>query len=281
MGLTLALQSRNTIEVNIGLRNTKSLVDTGSQITLISHFFLKSTEFKDHKLSKPDYDVIKGVSNNTLPILGKILLPFEINHKIFWNPVHVVKGLNQTVIIGVDFMERHNVSLHYKSKTIQIADSNNSIPIEIKSHFARNAQKIVVPPKHEMIIPVKISKLPKNQKVYLEPCENLITKQLLAAKTIACVQNRRSMFKVCNPTVDEIVLGNNTIVATIECVHDDDIIPFKSPQSTSVNVTGVRSNQKNKQKSPLTFDLTNSELNDTQKSDLQIFFKELQGCFCK
>lgn len=275
----MALQSRNTIEVNIGLRNTKSLVDTGSQITLISHFFLKSTEFKDHKLSKPDYDVIKGVSNNTLPILGKILLPFEINHKIFWNPVHVVKGLNQTVIIGVDFMERHNVSLHYKSKTIQIADSNNSIPIEIKSHFARTAQKIVVPPKHEMIIPVKISKLPKNQKVYLEPCENLITKQLLAAKTIACVQNRRSMFKVCNPTVDEIVLGNNTIVATIECVHDDDIIPFKSPQSTSVNVTGVRSNQKNKQKSPLTFDLTNSELNDTQKSDLQFFLKSYRDVF--
>lgn len=143
------------------------MVDTGSQITLISHSFFKSTEFNDHTLLKPDYDFIKGVSKNTLPILAKIILPFEIDNKIFWILVHVVKGLNQTVIIGVGFMVMHNVPLHLKSKTIKIDDSINYIPIEIKSHFSKTAQKIVVPPKHGMIIPVKILNY-NSIKLYIE-----------------------------------------------------------------------------------------------------------------
>lgn len=36
LGVALALQSRNTIDVRIGLRKTKALVDTGSQRTLVS-----------------------------------------------------------------------------------------------------------------------------------------------------------------------------------------------------------------------------------------------------
>lgn len=51
-------------------------------------------EFKDYKFLKLDYDVIKGVSNNIFLILGKIFFFFEINYKIFWNLVYVVKGLN-------------------------------------------------------------------------------------------------------------------------------------------------------------------------------------------
>lgn len=70
LGVALALQSRNTIDVRIGLRKTKALVDTGSQITLVSQlfFFSKILSMQNSKLSRTDY-VIKGVSNNTLPIL--------------------------------------------------------------------------------------------------------------------------------------------------------------------------------------------------------------------
>lgn len=71
LGVALALQSRNTIDVWIGLRKTKALVDTGSQITLVSQlfFFSKILSMQNSKLSRTDY-VIKGASNNTLPILA-------------------------------------------------------------------------------------------------------------------------------------------------------------------------------------------------------------------
>ena len=138
----------------------------------MSESFFSSSEFKNKNLDQPDYDVIKGVSNNTLPIMGKISLPIEIDHKIFWKPVHIVKGLNQSVITGIDFMERHNVSLNLRSKTIQIAESNISIPLETKMHFARSANKTVIPPKHEIILPIRISRLKHNQTVCLDPVEN-------------------------------------------------------------------------------------------------------------
>ena len=77
----------------------------------MSQSFFDSSEFKNKQLVKPDYDVIKGVSITTLPIRGKISLPIEIDHRIFWNLVYIVRGLNQSVIIGIDSMERHNISL--------------------------------------------------------------------------------------------------------------------------------------------------------------------------
>ena len=87
------------------------MVDEGSQLTLMSQSFFDSSEFKNKQLVKPDYDVIKGVSITTLPIRGKISLPIEIDHRIFWNLVYIVRGFNQSVIIGIDSMERHNISL--------------------------------------------------------------------------------------------------------------------------------------------------------------------------
>lgn len=231
----MALQSRNTIVVQIGIRKTKALVDTGSQITLVSQSFFQKSEYANSKLSRPDYDVIKGVSNNTLPILGKLSLPIKMNHKIRWTSVHVVRGLNQSLIIGMDFMEKHNVSIHLGSKTIQIAEANNSLPIVDKHHFARTAQKITIPANHEMLVPVNISRLKCKQTVYLEPTENLNHMNFLAAKTITCIQNQRGVLKICNPTEEEIMLNNNAIVASVECVNTHEIIPFYSPECVQTN----------------------------------------------
>lgn len=50
LGVALALQSRNTIDVRIGLRKIKALVDTGSQITLVSQlFFFQKSEYAKFK----------------------------------------------------------------------------------------------------------------------------------------------------------------------------------------------------------------------------------------
>lgn len=275
----MALQSRNTIDVQIGIRKTKALVDTGSQITLVSQSFFQKSEYANSKLSRPDYDVIKGVSNNTLPILGKLSLPIEMNHKILWTSVHVVRGLNQSLIIGMDFMEKHNVSIHLGSKTIQIAEANNSLPIVDKHHFARTAQKITIPANHEMLVPVKISRLKCKQTVYLEPTENINHMNLLAAKTITRIQNQRGVLKICNPTEEEIILNNNAIVASVECVNTHDIIPFYSPECVQTNAIETQLNSKSQQKTPITFDLKNSELNDTQKSELQNFLRDYRDIF--
>lgn len=52
---------------------------------------------------------------------------------------------------------------------------------------------------------------------------------LLAAKTITRIQNQRGVLKICNPTGEEIMLNNNAIVASVECVDTHEIILFYSP----------------------------------------------------
>lgn len=158
LGLTTSLQTTNTIEIHIGIRKTKALVDTGSQITLASHTSFQKSEFSTLKLHTPDYDIIRGVSGNHLHVLGQIILQVQIGHKTFQTPVHVVKGLTHSVILGLDFLERHSVSLNVGNRTIKIAEADLSIPYESKKHFARTSSKIIIPVKHESIVPIKISR---------------------------------------------------------------------------------------------------------------------------
>ena len=280
LGLTTTLQPRNTLSVHIGMKRTKALLDTGAQISLASHAFFQNSEFSNTELLAPDYDVVRGVSGNHLPILGKIQLPIDIENKIFWSSIHIVKGLNQAVILGLDFMEKHNVSLNLGTKTIKIAESNVTSPVETKLHFARTSQRVVIPPKHETLLPVRISRLKRQQVVLLEPWGSLEDNSLVGAKTLSMVQNQTGVMKVCNPTDNEIVIGNNTIVATIEVVEIADIRSFDIPRETQNNSTrSFKTTKKKKIKTPLHFDLSESDLNENQKENLQTFLNDHRDVF--
>ena len=280
LGLTTTLQPRNTVDVHIGLKKTKALIDTGAQISLLSLGFFQKSELSKEPLLSPDYDVVRGVSGNHLPIVGKIKVPIDIENKIFWTHVHIVKGLNQAVILGLDFMEQHNVSLHLGQKTIKIAESNVTFPIQEKFHFARTAQKVVIPPNKETIIPVKISRLKRQQVVLLEPWESLENRSLLGAKTISSVKNQRGIMKICNPSDKEIVIENNTIVATVDVIDPSQIHPFKGPRESQTNATrSYKSPQINKTRSPINFDLSQSDLNDQQKQKLRDFLDDHRDIF--
>ena len=235
LGLTTTLQPRNTINVHVGLRKTRALLDTGAQISLVSFNFFQNSEFSKNQLLVPDYDVVRGVSGKHLPIVGKIQLPIDIENKVFWTSVHIVKGLNQSLILGLDFMEKQNVCLNLESKTIKITDANITTPVETKPHFARTTQKVTIPSKHEMLIPVRISRLKRQQVVLLEPWGSLEDKSLLGAKTLSSVLNQKGVMKICNPTDNEITVETNTIIATVEVIDYPCIQSFENPRESHIN----------------------------------------------
>ena len=278
LGLTTTLQPRNTINVHVGLRKTKALLDTGAQISLVSFNFFQNSEFSKNQLLVPDYDVVRGVSGKHLPIVGKIQLPIDIENKVFWTSVHIVKGLNQSLILGLDFMEKQNVCLNLGSKTIKITDANITTPLETKQHFARTAQKVTIPSKHEMLIPVRISRLKRQQVVLLEPWGSLEDKSLLGAKTLSSVLNQRGVMKICNPTDNEITVGTNTIIATVEVIDSPCIQSFE--KKSHINAyRPKKSNKSKKTKTPIDFDLTQSDLTKPQKEKLHNFLNDHRDIF--
>ena len=280
LGLTTPLETKNTITIHVGLKKTNALVDTGSQLTLASNTFFQKSEFKSQTLAAPDYDLIKGVGGNLLQIIGKISLPIQINHKTFNTYVHIVKGLSQSVIIGLDFLEKHNAQINLGSRTIDISEVNITVPYETKTHFARTAEKVTIPPKHEVIVPVKISRLKHQQTVLLEPADTLADKSLLGAKSLSKIYQQKAAMKLCNPTDDEIVVGNNTIVATVDVIDATEIQPFKCPRESQTNATRpFKSRKVNKPKNPIDFDLSQSDLDERQKQTLTSFLNDHRDVF--
>lgn len=271
MGLSTPLQTKNTISIHVGLTRTNALVDTGSQLTLASETFLQNSQFKNMQLERPDYDVIKGVGGKYLQILGKTHLPIQIDHKTVNTKIHIVKGLHQSVIIGLDFLEKHHAKIDLASKTIEISECNATVTFQTRSHFARTMGKTVIPPKHEAIIPVKISRLNHNQTILLEPCESLINKSILGAKTISKINKQKASMKICNPTDKEITLPNQSIVGTVEIISDSELIPFsKQTESSTYSVKSqhLKTNKK-KQYLPVSFDLSDADLTSSQKTVLK------------
>ena len=177
-------------------------------------------------------------------------------------------------------MEKQNVCLNLGSKTIKITDANITTPVETKPHFARTAQKVTIPSKHEMLIPVRISRLKRQQVVLLEPWGSLEDKSLLGAKTLSSVLHQRGVMKICNPTDNEITVGTNTIIATVEVIDSPCIQSFENPRESHIIAYRPKnSNKSKKTKTPIDFDLTQSDLTKPQKEKLHKFLNDHRDIF--
>ena len=163
--------------VQIGQNSTRALIDTGSQLTLASESFFKSTKIRGTQ-EKPDFLFIRDVGGSRIPIRGKINVPIEIQGNTLMTSVHIVRNLQYNVILGLDFMEKHNVKIDVGSQLLLISESNATIPVMRDQAFARTVGKTVVPPMHETLVPVRISKYETNETVLLEPVEHLQSREL-------------------------------------------------------------------------------------------------------
>ncbi|CAG2257357.1 unnamed protein product [Mytilus edulis] len=124
----------------------------------------------------------------------------------------------------------------------------------------------------------KISKCVENQVILLEPVKQLENANLMAAKCLVKVKRGRAMFKLCNPTDTEIFVRYNTILATISDIDTSCIIPLEQNEVSVNNVETCREKAKF-EKTPIDFDLSNSELNSEQKRQLQEFLKTQRDVF--
>ena len=106
----------------------------------------------------------------------------------------------------------------------------------------------------------------------------MVNNNLLVAKTICQVNHNKGVVKICNPTDTQITLANNAIVASVECIDSDNILPFKSPNEATAY--GVQSHiLKGAMKKPLDFDLSSSDLTKAEKESLKSFLNNYMDVF--
>ena len=183
-------------QVKIGGRYTSALVDSGAAVTIMSKIFYEKAAFDDKTLDPPDFPDVTGASGKKLLVFGKKEVEIVINGYKYDYDVHVVDGLHQGLILGVDFLCCNNIELKFSEQNyMQIPEGKerNICLIKTSAGLTRTVDTVVIPKRGEInIIIVSISRRKTGDEVLLEPQQNWAKMHIHAAKCLVKVQNGRS-----------------------------------------------------------------------------------------
>ena len=284
---------KNTVDVSINQKRTNALVDTGASITVISAVFLNKTSYANAILLKPEYHFVNGVGGS-LNVLGKLDLPITFKGATFNFPVHVVEKLPHSLIIGLDFMKEHKVTINLANNTMSFQnDAANVFMLKSNSGIARIAKSTFLPPHSETVLCVRVSNRNSGDTVVLEPLDSeLHNLHVLGSKCLVKVNNGHSCLKVLNPTSQKIRLCKGKIVATVSNFDHDtcSVYNLESPSSTnnsaSINMVKTQNNaqmtantQTEVNTHDIHFDLSKSDLTVQQRTILQQFLSQHRDIF--
>ncbi|XP_069110091.1 uncharacterized protein [Argopecten irradians] len=132
------------------------------------------------------------------------------------------------VILGMDFLGK------YKG-TVNVGDNKMSIfvgsaVVECKTHsmfsvgVARVCTSVTVQPQQQVLIPVKLSRIPDGSVALLEPDPNLYeSHKLVGGKTLVSSQDGKSVCMLLNPNNIPIQLTAGTIVGKLLPIDEDSV----------------------------------------------------------
>lgn len=142
----------NCIHININGKNIRCLIDSGASISCCSINLLRSLNINTKQIQQSRIQNAVGVGGEHHSILGLISLPLCIGKLSFIHPFHVFSKLQQTMILGMDFLEKHKVDIHLSSNCIFIPDSENEAVVhslEMNCGLARSLSRIKIKPMHQ------------------------------------------------------------------------------------------------------------------------------------
>ena len=117
--------------LTFGNLKTFGLIDSGADISLIDkHTFDKISKHLILVTKKPTVQ-LRGVTGHSLQVNCKLTVKVKIGKMTLVHDFHVVKNLGKSVILGVDFMTRHQARLDFGKRTLTIG--NQVIVLKDKS----------------------------------------------------------------------------------------------------------------------------------------------------
>lgn len=169
---------------------------------------------------------INGVGGH-LKVLGKLKLPLSFKGVTFIFFVHVVDRLPHSLIIGLYFLQKHQVTLNLADNTMSFYnDSGNVCLMKTNGGLVRVAKTTTLPLLSENILSVKVSKRYSGDEVLLVPLLDMQTLNLLGAKCLVKDKNGQSVLKVLNPRTQEIRLPKGKILTKVADFDHDAVLNF-------------------------------------------------------
>ena len=140
--------------IQMGKMKFRTLCDTGAQVSLISEKTLQ--KFHPQPKVRKTTISLHSVSGDSLNVRGTVQLDFTIGGKKFSHTFVVVKGLDRSFILGIDFFTAHQVRIYFDLRQVRVGKVY--VPLEQDIHIAslvRSCSTIVLKPKTAVQLWVK------------------------------------------------------------------------------------------------------------------------------
>ncbi|KAI8511935.1 hypothetical protein Bbelb_110350 [Branchiostoma belcheri] len=245
---------------------TRILIDTGSAISLISETLRDTIPSLRQSQLKPSFTTAKSVTGEPLDVLGVLDIHIRIGNYDTCHPVHIVRGADQTALLGWDFCVSNCVILNASRGTLTVGDE--IVPLLTDTELipqvcnASVCRITTVPPHAVMAVPVTLTprdahgvSLPTYVGM-LEPRQH-DDRGLAVARTIVTTDSSQAYAQVTNTTDKPVVLQPDTPMGSFWALQDDDIADCLGPSPPAVASAGP----------PI--DLNETDLSSTQAEQLR------------
>ena len=126
-----------TTEGKIAGQAVQLLVDTGACVSAIDEqFFWKIYGNFPPKMSDGSLSSVQTVSGDTVPVLGKITVPLQLNGREHPCDFHVMQNLAYDAILGRDFLQKNGA---------QIDLVDNTLSFKAAGHPGKHSSKTTIP----------------------------------------------------------------------------------------------------------------------------------------
>ena len=274
---------RNSILLEINGRKIQSLMDTGASISCLQKStFDKVNQNDSIKIQPSSISRIVGVGGERHQVLGQARLTLKIAGVDFDQNFIIIEQLHHPLILGLDFMQQHNVKIDFQYRHMTFHDNLVAVALTCDSKFgyARSVKREVIPAESEITIPVKLSKSAEQNVVLLEPVESLQNLNIAGARCLVNAKNKRAALRLINPTKNDIILSPTRVIANVNIIDTHYVYPFKDNCANISSAMPCANTTENLPNSAdISFNIDNPTLSKEQKEKLVSFLKQNTDVF--
>ena len=131
----MCIRDRTEVFITIEGKDYKTLIDTGSEISVVSENVLGELQRVNKNIpSLPVAGVtVVGVTGvRSKWVTKQVQLNVYINGIEFENTFLVVKGLNLDIILGNDFLERNKAVIDFNQRIVEFNKGHEPIRVDFK-----------------------------------------------------------------------------------------------------------------------------------------------------
>ena len=192
------------------------LVDTGSPISILSEEIANKLNFETSEMRESDIK-ISGVDSSPIEVFGSVDCEIGLNSQKFAMKMTVAGIKSFSGILGMDFLEKYDVRLNIRRRTMTVLNREVQLEREITRTCARIvlAKNVKVPPESEMLVLGKIEGEMRDRVVLVEPMKYLKGKNVLLARSLVDMENDNVVLSVLNVGNKSAKMNKNDAIGLV------------------------------------------------------------------